>query len=158
MSLKLKIENVERSFSDMKIKASDLADRYSDTQREMTKAFQDAQSATLELLVVKKQLQNLQAKYDASKVEIDALKSSLFTQISTNAASKEKYEETINKIKYEAAKVQHASEQKVIGLQLEIDEMLLSVRDQSANSDILGEYKKKARGALAKVRINPFKS
>ena len=136
----------------MRIKASDLAERYSDAQRELATVSECLMCTRDENVKLKELLAIAEGKNESAVTEIKSLKEVVKSTTSSNFVMKEKFEAVVSTLRTESKAAVDAAEHRIACMQMEIDDMLLNSRPQTDNSGSLDKYKQKAQAALSKVR------
>ncbi len=151
VALKLKNENLEKSLSDMKIKSTELAERYTDTQRELAKSVELQATAALEVLELKSSLASMAELHSSAISQKETFVAMLDSCKAANIASSMTYEQQISSLTTELEDLRLKSESKIRDIQKEMDAMMMKIGNQQVHEDALESYRKKAQSALLKV-------
>ena len=151
LSLRLKLENSERVVGDQRAMATELADRFSDTQRELSRAKVSLEENALLVGELQRELQQAISATSGLASEATATQQKLEEEEKKVAKLTEKSASLVAEweAKLSASNKSHA--QKIAELQLEKESLLLRVKSEDETATALDEYKKRAQVALRKA-------
>lgn len=147
----MKAENTERASSDLRLKAAELAERYGESQREITRlhAIQHEQQ---------QQLQSVQQSLTTVETEMHRCleeKTEAVRQLSELESSKEvlvtQYEQEKVEVHEQYEKQRSMNEETIVQLQTELARAGSRLNEESNCAGELESYKKRAQLALKKV-------
>lgn len=151
LSLRLKLENSERVVGDQRAMATELADRFSDTQRELSRAKVSLEENALLVSELQRELQQAISATSGLASEATATQQKLEEEEKKVAKLTEKSAVLVAEweAKLSAATKSHAL--KTAELQLENESLLLRLKSEDETATALEEYKKRAQVALRKA-------
>lgn len=149
--MKLKNENVDRSSSDLRLKANELAERYSESQREVARLREAAEAAALltATLVEERDRALEQIRNDAAEHEqVVAQRTDLQQQL---AAIQTEHCSQLQRFQEERQREAQADKDLIAQLQAELTLAANRMKQDADSAGNLEQYKKKAQLALKKV-------
>jgi len=151
LGLRLKMENAERSGSDTRLKVSELAERYGEAQREITRL----RSVVEERLAEATILTELRDQGAAALVTCEAQREDLaqrLHQLEEQAATQvDSHERSLRELKAELSAQKGMAEEQLAQLRAEVEAAHGRLRLEEDSAGNLDNYKKRAQLALKKV-------
>lgn len=151
LSLRLKLENLERSAGDQRALSAELADRYGETQRELTRAKNTIAEQMLQIQELQKELEGAVSATSGLATDAAAAQEKVDEEKAKVAKLQEKNVALLMEWQGKMAEATKTHATKVTELKLENETLLMRLKSEDESGKALEEYKKRAQVALKKA-------
>ncbi len=151
ISLRLKLENLERSSSDHRLRTGELAERYGEAQREITRSHESLKEQTTQIEQFKIEVDGLNTNIATLTEEKESALRELKEVQSTAARSDRQLQLDISALNEQIAQLEATHRAHIAEFQLELSSMQSRAKMDSESADVLDGYKKRAQVAMKKV-------
>lgn len=151
MALKLKNENTDRAAGDLRLKAAELAERYSEAQRELVRLKEGLEASDLHVSDVAVERDRLQGEVRRLTEQRDTLAAEHASAVERCATLQAEHEQQLRALAEERAGERRAHEDQLAQAQAELALAVNRMKQDADSAGNLDQYKKKAQLALKKV-------
>lgn len=147
----MKMENSERSGSDTRLKVNELAERYGEAQREITRLRAVVEERVADVAILTEQRDTGAAALTACEAKVNDLTQRLLQQEQRAAVQLSTYENSLQEVNAELARQRAVTEEQTSQLRAEVEAAQGRLRLEEDSAGNLDNYKKRAQLALKKV-------
>ena len=151
LSLRLKLENAERTVSDQRAMSSELTDRYGEVQRELSRSKEKVAEQILQIEELQRELQSAVSATSGLAAEATATQDKLEQEKVSAARLQERLVSVGAEWEGKLSSIQKTLSAKITELQTENENLLQRLRSEDETAKALEEYKKRAQIALKKA-------
>lgn len=152
--MRLKIENSERSGSDLRLKVGELAERYGETQRELTRLREAAEERQLDATALMEERDGLAEALVVCEGARDELLSRLKSTEEQLPVQLAAHDTRIAELQSQLSRRGEEFSEQLAQLRAEVDAAHSRLRVEEDSAGNLDNYKKRAQIALKKVRLH----
>lgn len=145
------MENAERSGSDTRLKVSELAERYGEAQREITRLRSVVEERLAEAVILTEQRDQGTAALAYCEAQRDDLAQRLHLLEEQAATQADSHERSLRELKAELTAQKGVAEEQLAQLRAEVEAAQGRLRVEEDSAGNLDNYKKRAQLALKKV-------
>lgn len=151
ISLRLKLENIERHSSDTRLKTGELAERYGEAQKELTRQAQNGKELQAKIDSLGGEITALTEQVTVLSEEKDSLNGQLQSALFAIQQADVAHNDAVNVLRDEITHLEQQHKSHVAEYELELSSAQTRLKTDSESADVLDGYKKRAQVALKKA-------
>eukprot|EP00597_Dinobryon_sp_UTEXLB2267_P010045 CAMPEP_0170098556 /NCGR_PEP_ID=MMETSP0020_2-20130122/495_1 /TAXON_ID=98059 /ORGANISM="Dinobryon sp., Strain UTEXLB2267" /LENGTH=829 /DNA_ID=CAMNT_0010321007 /DNA_START=18 /DNA_END=2507 /DNA_ORIENTATION=- len=151
LSLRLKLENMERSSSDYKVKTTELAERFAEAQREIHRGQDRAKESSAKLAALQMDRDGLAEQLSSLQREREELKGRVNECSQLTTEREQRCEEELRACKQRCEQIERESQATIFGLEMQVSDLSERVKMEASTASVLDDYKKRAQLAIKKA-------